>query len=107
MQIQLRQSEIEEALKQYVAKIGINLQGKTVEIAFTAGRKEAGMSADISVEDPGYVRSETPVVEMPNKPILAVANTKPEPPPVADAQAEAKAETKAETKVAGTSLFGG
>jgi hypothetical protein len=53
MQIQLRQSEIEAALKQYVTSQGINLKGKKVEIAFTAGRKEAGMSADISIEDLG------------------------------------------------------
>ena len=53
MQIQLRQSEIVEALKQYIARQGINLKGKTVDISFTAGRKDAGLSADISIEDPG------------------------------------------------------
>lgn len=51
MQIQLRQTEIVEALKQYITKQGINLAGKTVEIGFTAGRKETGISADISIDE--------------------------------------------------------
>lgn len=51
MQIQLRQTEIVEALKQYITKQGISLVGKTVEIGFTAGRKETGISADISIDE--------------------------------------------------------
>lgn len=55
MQIQLRQPEIKDALKQYITKQGINLQGKVVSIDFTAGRKETGLSADISIEDAGDI----------------------------------------------------
>lgn len=51
MQIQLRQTEIIAALKQYIMAQGISLAGKEVEIAFTAGRKEAGITADVSIED--------------------------------------------------------
>jgi hypothetical protein len=51
MQIQLRQVEIVEALKQFIGKQGINLQNKTVEVSFTAGRKDSGLSADIVIED--------------------------------------------------------
>jgi len=57
MQIQLKQAEIHIAIKQYIASQGINLAGKTVVIAFTAGRKESGLTADVSIEDhdiPGY-----------------------------------------------------
>ena len=51
MQIQLKQSEIISALKQYIASQGIVIAGKTVDIRFTAGRGQTGLSADISIED--------------------------------------------------------
>lgn len=51
MQIILKQREIEAALRAYVVAEGINLNGKAVEIAFTAGRKEAGIIAEIDIED--------------------------------------------------------
>ena len=57
MQINLKQTEITEALRQYVTQQGISLSGKTVDIAFTAGRKEGGLSAEITIEDqdiPGF-----------------------------------------------------
>ena len=57
MQIQLKQAEIVTALKQYIAAQGINLSGKGVSISFTAGRKEAGIVAELIIEDgeiPGY-----------------------------------------------------
>lgn len=57
MQINLKQSEIEVALKNYVAHQGISLYARDVSITFTAGRKESGISAEISIEDadiPGF-----------------------------------------------------
>lgn len=51
MQITLKQREIEAALRLYVTQNGISLAGKSVEIGFTAGRKESGLVADISIED--------------------------------------------------------
>ena len=51
MQIQLKQVEIVEALKAHITKQGFSLIDKTVEISFTAGRKDTGVSADISIED--------------------------------------------------------
>ena len=51
MQIQLKQNEIVAALKQYISTQGISLRGKNVDISFTAGRKESGITADISIED--------------------------------------------------------
>ena len=53
MLIQLKQSEITAALRDYIVAQGINLNGKMVEISFTAGRKESGIYADISIENAG------------------------------------------------------
>jgi hypothetical protein len=51
MQIQFRQAEIVAALKGYIVAQGINLNGKAVDISFTAGRKEGGLIADVNIED--------------------------------------------------------
>lgn len=51
MQIQLKQAEVIEALKQYIARQGFILAGKTVDVSFTAGRGTTGMSADVSIEE--------------------------------------------------------
>lgn len=56
MQVILKQRDIEQALKQYIAGQGINLKGKTVNITFTAGRKETGISAELDIDDiSGYI----------------------------------------------------
>lgn len=82
MQINLKQREIIDALRQYIAKQGINLSGKTVDCVFTAGRKDSGISVEIQIEDqdiPGFsepieegsteapteAAAETPVVKPP------------------------------------------
>ncbi len=57
MQINLKQTEITEALRQYIGQKGIDLAGKTVDISFIAGRKEGGLTAEINIEDqdiPGF-----------------------------------------------------
>ena len=51
MQIQLKQNEIESALKDFISKQGINLKGRTISIVFTNGRKENGITADLSISD--------------------------------------------------------
>lgn len=52
MQIQLNQTEIFTALKDYVIKQGISLQGRTVEIVITSGRRDNnGASADMCISD--------------------------------------------------------
>ena len=51
MQINLKQPEIIKALQLYIAQLGINLKGKTVAIKFTAGRGEAGLSADLVITE--------------------------------------------------------
>ena len=57
MIINLKQDEIDAALRLYISQQGINLAGKTVTIAFTAGRAGRGLSAELDIEDaviPGY-----------------------------------------------------
>lgn len=51
MQIHLKQNEIESALRDYVAKLGINLRGREVAITFTSGRQGRGMTADLDIPD--------------------------------------------------------
>lgn len=64
MLITLKQKEIQAALRLYVSQNGIDLTGKNVDITFTAGRKESGLSAEVSIEDDGSMALnpvETPV----------------------------------------------
>jgi len=51
MQIQLKQTEIITALKQFITSQGIDLTGKDVSVTFTAGRKESGISAEMDIEE--------------------------------------------------------
>lgn len=51
MQVQLKQQEIEAAITGYIAQQGININGKQIAILFTAGRKNSGLSADITLDD--------------------------------------------------------
>lgn len=75
MIINLKQTEIEQALRAYVISQGISLHGKDLTISFTAGRRESGISAEISIEDveiPGFTNSvEEVVVAAPTKAAVA------------------------------------
>ena len=51
MQIQLKQSEIEAGLRDFITKQGINLNGREVSIVFTAGRKSGGLTADVTISE--------------------------------------------------------
>ena len=51
MQVTLRQSDIEKALKDYITAQGIRTEGKEVQIVFTAGRRGTGITAEITIED--------------------------------------------------------
>ena len=50
MQIQLKQAEIEEAIVRYISQQGISLINKTVNITFTSGRKDNGLSAEVDID---------------------------------------------------------
>lgn len=65
MNIQLKQAEIIAALRGYIAQQGINLTGKTVDITFTAGRKEGGLTADLIIEDQQPSMGNLPIIEVP------------------------------------------
>ena len=61
MDIQLKHLEIEKAVRLYVSeKIGINLAGKRLNVAFSMGRGPQALVANLSIEDttdttiPGY-----------------------------------------------------
>jgi MarR-like DNA-binding transcriptional regulator SgrR of sgrS sRNA len=97
MQIQLKQAEITEALKQYVAKQGINLTGKSVDITFTNGRKDNGLSADIIIED--VVTMAVPQIKL----VLPVAT---EAPPPVEATAPSAPVTEHKEEAPAKSLFG-
>ena len=107
MKVKIQQSEIITALKQYISSQGINLQGKAVAIDFTAGRKEGGLTADISIEEPGI----PDFFEAPEHQVPALTVV---PAPVQEATQESSApayEITAETEVdpapvKTTSLFG-
>ena len=131
MQISLKQSEIVAALKMYVTQQGINLAGKSVSIDFTAGRKEAGITADIDIEDGAQVpdlgfddeaaTATAAVIKTAAAPALAIVKTEAPAvaavavePPFEGATAVAAAEPAAEAAApkagktvasAGTSLF--
>lgn len=118
MIINLKQTEIELALRAYVQAQGISLHGKDLSISFTAGRKEAGISAEISIDDveiPGFTDSldadvvcsaPAPVVQL--VPAIAAAVEAEDVPPV---QAEELVNVPAEPEVVAeakqtVSLFG-
>jgi hypothetical protein len=108
MQINLKQNEIENALKRYVSHQGINLAGKDISISFTAGRKESGISAEITIDDvdiPGYSESAeevatAPVIRLQSTSVVEVEEAEE---PVVETVVEA-ADATTETKK--TSLFG-
>jgi hypothetical protein len=113
MQIQLKQTEIIAALKQFITAQGISLAGKDVSISFTAGRKEAGIIADVSIEDvsiPGFTDSEVDeAIKASEAPALKVVASNPAAPETkADAE-QAAAVADPEDNTAGvaktTSLF--
>lgn len=72
MQIQLKQPEIEEALKQYISQQGIILTNKSIVITFTSGRKDNGLTADVEIENLIPVKIEAAPVEESTAPKVAV-----------------------------------
>lgn len=51
MELNLKQVEIEAALRQYVSNQGFALSGRAVTITFTSGRTPSGLSALIDIGD--------------------------------------------------------
>lgn len=111
MQIQLKQYEIEQALRQYISSQGIVLSDKNVNIQFTAGRKSSGLLADITIDD-WPAASEFPVLDGSTqgvKPSLTVVAPIAEGPPVTeggDREVPADTATAVAPKASTVSLFG-
>lgn len=55
MNITLNHAEIEIALTNYVSQMGVDLSGKNIAIALTAGRMGKGYSASVGIENAGGV----------------------------------------------------
>lgn len=51
MNIQLNQAEIVSAIRQYVEQQGISMRNKTLEVDFTSGRKENGLTASLTITE--------------------------------------------------------
>ena len=107
MQIQLKQKEIETALKDFITKQGINLQGRTIEIVFTNGRKENGITADLSVSDsadtfPNFVVDE----EQPTNLTLVRSPVDTDQPVSPEEPVSVQVVEEASVPPKGTSLFG-
>ena len=119
MIINLKQTEIEQALRAYVISQGISLHGKDLTISFTAGRRESGISAEISIDDveiPGYSKdvygadaapvAKAAVVQLaPVAATAASAEVQEEPQPVPQEEVQEDAAPVAEAKPT-VSLFG-
>lgn len=97
MNININQNEIVKAIKAHIVSQGINLDGKSFTVAFTAGRKEAGLTADIQIQDSNEVAPAAPVAQVAVPPQPAPALDAPsasqdsaqEAPPAVEAQEDA------------------
>lgn len=117
MQIQIKQNEIIEALKLYLASKGLDLNGKQVEAEFSMTRKPSQVIAEVNITDvmiPGFSDAED---DMPTIPLvattLAVVRNEPaavvisdNPAPEEEDREEVVTQDNPETKKT-TSLFGG
>lgn len=57
MDITLNDHEITEAVSDYISTLGVSLEGKDVVVKMTAGRKENGYSASVSITPNGVAPS--------------------------------------------------
>jgi hypothetical protein len=94
----LKQNEIEQALSQYVASQGIATEDKVITIAFTAGRKESGLTAEVNITatetTPPHRVSVTRTVAAVATPLPQLAAVEPVVEPAADAPAETQEPVK-------------
>lgn len=71
MQVTLKETEIVAALKAHLGSSGVGVNGKDVQVKFTAGRKGDGLIAKISIDEPnelpGYGAADVPVKPHPTK----------------------------------------
>jgi hypothetical protein len=78
MNITLKQSDIEKAVRMYIERQGFHLQNKTLGIDFSMGRGVNGLSAALSIEDsmviPGFTDQVDPGTDAPSQAVQAMLN---------------------------------
>lgn len=70
MKIELKQSEIVAALAQYISSKGISLNDKAMAVTFTVGRKQSGISAELTIDDDGIPDFDTPDIPVAAAPVV-------------------------------------
>lgn len=73
MKITFAQGDITAALRAHIASQGISLEGKAVDIKFTMKKGNAGVAADVSIENSPAL----PDLSEPVKPVLTVVASTP------------------------------
>jgi hypothetical protein len=71
MEIRLKEAEIREAVRAYIATQGINLTGKAVDIKFTATRGDAGIIAEVDITNAAELAVVTTATETPKAEVAA------------------------------------
>lgn len=87
MKIELKQAEIVAALAQYISSKGISLTGKDMTVTFTAGRKQSGISAELTIDEDGIPDFDTldiPVAAVPAVEVITDSPVEVSPPPVTE-----------------------
>ena len=103
MLIQLKQNEIEAALRMFISSQGINLTGRKVDIFFTAGRGNNGLTADLDIQEVANA------VDMGCNPVYSVKEEEvmiPQVPAQEDPVVQAEEEVLQEEEKPKPSLFG-
>lgn len=111
MQIIFKQTDIINALKLYVTSQGIALAGKSVDVSFTAGRGQTGISAELTIEDaPTQVGLATAVIMEAKAPAASMTDpqtSQAETPEAPEPEATPLAsEPEAPSTASSSSLFG-
>lgn len=103
MRIQLKQNEIEEAIKGFLTRQGIAVGGKVIDMVFTSGRKNNGLSVEVVINDPVVAEATETTLEVQDGQLIGSDDLMPQAEPEATERVE-PAETEAIPKPAG-SLF--
>lgn len=79
MKIHLNETELKQAIEQFIDNQGIDLSQREISIELTAGRGARGHYADIHLAQPGQEIDDNPFVEDDSK--ASKEDKKPEPKP--------------------------
>lgn len=104
MKIQFGQTDITAALRAHIANQGINLDGKTVDIKFTMKKGNAGVMADVSIENGIQLPdlADEPAATRPALAVVASNTPAAEPKAVEPADPDFKVGSQPEAQATGT-----